>query len=259
MIISRTLRRLAGKYLLFVAIFAAPVAYAEVISAGNSDADPGTLLGNYLSGRVARGSHDTVAAADFYSKALAGDPENELILKQAFLLETASAHWDRAIELAKVLVNVEPSDRVAQFLLGLDAFKRGDYKDSEKHFTAGRQGPIDDLTSTLARAWVQEAAGKHSEAIATLDSLSNADWAQYYQRYHRALIADVAGRHQLAREAYTEAFKRNPTTLRVADAFARHAINASDRELAVATIKTHMAKAAPHPLSEALLETIFYW
>jgi tetratricopeptide (TPR) repeat protein len=256
MIISRTLRRLAGKYLLFVAIFAAPVAYAEVISAGNGDADPGTLLGNYLSGRVARGSHDTVAAADFYSKALAGDPENELILKQTFLLETASAHWGRAIELAKVLVNVEPSDRVAQFLLGLDAFKRGDYKDAEKYFTAGRQGPIADLTSTLARAWVQEAAGKHSEAIATLDSLSNADWAQYYQRYHRALIADVAGRHQLAREAYTEAFKRNPTTLRVADAFARHAINANDRELAVATIKTHMAKAAPHPLSEALLEQI---
>ncbi len=36
---------------------------------------PGTLLGNYLSGRMARGDHDTIAAADFYSKALAEDPE----------------------------------------------------------------------------------------------------------------------------------------------------------------------------------------
>jgi tetratricopeptide (TPR) repeat protein len=256
MMISQTLRRWTRRSLLFVAIFAAPAAYSEVISAGSSDTESGTLLGSYLSGRVARGSHDTAAAADFYSKALAGDPENELILEQTFLLETASADWDRAIELAKILVKVEPSHRIAQLLLGLDAFKHGDYKIAEEHFSSGRQGPIADLTSTLARAWVQEAAGKHREAFATLDGLSNADWAQYYQRYHRALIADVAGRHQLARQAYTQAFKRNPTTLRVADAFARHAINSNDRELAAQTIKTHIAKAALHPLSEALLEQI---
>ena len=38
-----------------------------------------------------------IAAADFYSKALAEDPGNEIILEQTFLLEAASAHWDRAI------------------------------------------------------------------------------------------------------------------------------------------------------------------
>jgi len=250
------LRKWARRSLLLVAIFAAPAAYSEVIPADAGNLDPGTLLGNYLSGRVARGSHDTLAAADFYSKALAGDPENELILEQAFLLETAAADWPRAIELANDLVKVEPSHRIAQFLLGLEAFKQDDYKLAEEHFAAARQGPIADLTSTLARAWVQEAEGKHNEAFATLDSLSSADWAQYYQRYHRALIADVAGRHELARQTYAQAFKRNPTTLRVADAYARHAVNANDRKLAIETIKAHIAKAAPHPLSEALLAEI---
>ena len=149
-----------------------------------------------------------------------------------------------------------PSHRIAQFLLGIEAFKRGDYKQADEHFAAARQGPIADLTSTLARAWVQEADGRHSDAFATLDTLSSADWAQYYQRYHRALIADIAGRHQLARKSYAQAFKRSPTTLRVADAYARHAVNGNDRELAVETIKTHIAKAAPHPLSEALLAQI---
>jgi tetratricopeptide (TPR) repeat protein len=242
--------------LLLVAIFAAPAAYSEVISDETAGADSGTLLGNYLSGRVARGSHDTLAAAQYYSKALAGDPENEIILEQTFLLETAAAHWDRAIELAEELARVEPSHRIAQFLLGLEAFKQGDYAQADEHFAAARQGPIADLTSTLARAWVQEADGKHNEAFDTLDSLSSADWAQFYQRYHRALIADVAGRHQLARQAYIQAFKHNPTTLRVADAFARHAINSNDRELATKTIEAHIAKAAPHPLSEALLKDI---
>ena len=177
-----------------MAILAAPAAYSEVASTITDTDDSGTLLGNYLSGRVARGDHDTAAAADFYSRALAEDPTNELILEQAFLLETAAADWGRAVKLARDLIKVEPSHRIAQFLLGCDAFKRGDYKEADEHFAAARQGPIADLTSILARAWVQQAAGKTDQALATLDSLSDADWAQFYQRYHRALIADVAGK-----------------------------------------------------------------
>ena len=243
--------------LLLVAILAAPAAYSEVApSESPSDQPPGTLLGNYLSGRMARGDHDTEAAADFYSKALAEDPGNEIILEQAFLLEAASAHWDRALPLAEELVKIEPSHRIAQFLLGCDAFKRGDYTEADEHFAAARQGPIADLTSTLARAWVQQAAGKTDDAFATLDSLSDADWAQFYQRYHRALIADVAGRHDIAGQAFAQAFKKNPSTLRVADAYARHAVNENNRKLARQTLKTHIAKSSPHPLSEALLADI---
>src|SRR5262245_37651804 len=107
------LRRWTQKSLLVVALLAAPAAYSEVEFSGAGEPEPGTLLGNYLSGRIARGDHDTAAAADFYSKALAEDPSNEIILEQAFLLETASAHWDRAIELAHELVKIEPAHRIA--------------------------------------------------------------------------------------------------------------------------------------------------
>ena len=123
----------------FAALVAAPAAYSEVVA--ENPEDSGTLLGNYLSGRLARGDHDTIAAADFYSKALAEDPGNEIILEQAFLLEAASAHWDRAIDLAKELVKVEPAHRIARFLLGCEAFKQGNYKDADEHFAAARQGP----------------------------------------------------------------------------------------------------------------------
>jgi tetratricopeptide (TPR) repeat protein len=121
-------RKWARRSLFALAILAAPAAYSEVASSVTESAEPGTLLGNYLSGRVARGDHDTAAAADFYSRALAEDPKNELILEQAFLLETAAADWPNAIKLARELVKVEPSHRIAQFLLGCDAFKKGDYR-----------------------------------------------------------------------------------------------------------------------------------
>ena len=253
---DRTFRKWAWRSLLALALVAAPAAYSEVAGPGAVQAGPGTLLGNYLSGRVARGDHDTTAAAEFYSRALAEDPSNELILEQTFLLETAAADWDRAIELAHELVKHEPSHRIAQFLLGIDSFKRGKYDEADKHFAAARQGPIADLTSILARAWVQQAAGKTNDALATLDSLSDADWAQFYQRYHRALIADLAGKRDMARTAFSQAFRKNPTTLRVADAYARHAVNAKNRKLAKQTLRTHIAKASRHPLSLALLGEI---
>jgi tetratricopeptide (TPR) repeat protein len=249
-------RKWAWRSLFILAILAAPAAYSEVAATVTDHPDAGTLLGNYLAGRVARGDHDTAAAADFYSRALAEDPSNEVILEQSFLLEAAAASWDRAIELARELVKVEPSHRIAQFLLGCDAFKRGDYKEADEHFAAARQGPIADLTSTLARAWVQQANDKTDDALATLDTLSDADWAQFYQHYHRGLIADVAGRREVARAAFAQAFKKNPATLRVADAYARHAVNTDNRKLARQTLKTHIAKSAEHPLSMALLAEI---
>jgi tetratricopeptide (TPR) repeat protein len=249
-------RTWARRSLFALAILAAPAAYSEVAATVTDRPEPSTLLGNYLAGRVARGDHDTAAAADFYSRALAEDPTNELILEQAFLLETAAADWDRAVELARDLVKVEPTHRIAQFLLGCEAFKRGDYKEADEHFAAARQGPIADLTSILARAWVQQANGKTDQAFATLDTLSDADWAQFYQRYHRALIADVAGKREVARVAFAQAFKKNPATLRVADAYARHLVNANNRKLAKQTLKTHIAKSAQHPLSMALLSDI---
>jgi tetratricopeptide (TPR) repeat protein len=251
---SAALRKWARRSLFLAALVAATAAYSEVVS--QPPEASGTSLGNYLSGRVARGDHDTIAAAGFYSKALASDPANEIILEQAFLLEAASAHWARAIKLAKDLVKIEPAHRIARFLLGCEAFKQGRYQEADEHFAAARQGPIADLTSTLARAWVQEANDKPNEAFATLDGLSDADWAQFYQRYHRALIADIAGKPDVARQAFTQAFKKNPTTLRVADAYARHAVNAKNRKLARQTLKSHISKSATHPLSEALLAEI---
>jgi tetratricopeptide (TPR) repeat protein len=251
-----TFRRWTQKALIVAALLAAPAAYSEVELTSVDSQDPGTLLGNYLSGRIARGDHDTAAAADFYSKALAEDPTNEVILEQAFLLETASAHWDRALQLAHDLVKIEPAHRIAQFLLGCEAFKQGNYDEADQHFAEARQGPIADLTSTLARAWVKEAAGKPDEAFAILDSLSDADWAQFYQRYHRGLIADVAGKSDIAAESLAAAFKKNPGTLRVTEAYARHAVNANNRKLAIQTLKTHLSKTAGHPLSRALLDDI---
>ncbi|MEQ1653613.1 MAG: tetratricopeptide repeat protein, partial [Hyphomicrobium sp.] len=83
-------------------------------------------------------------------------------------------------------------------------------------------------------------------------------WAQYYLRYHRALIADISSRRADARASYERVFKQDARTLRTALAYGRHAANSGDQKLARAVIKEHLEKTQGdgHPLARELRSMI---
>jgi tetratricopeptide (TPR) repeat protein len=244
---------------IFGAILAAFAAKAAPVHAGlGGSPDASSLLGSYLAGRVARAQNDTRAAAMFYRQALAQDPGNNLLVEQAFLMETTEGEWSRAEALARELVESQPNHRTAHALLGLADFKAQRYASADEHFKAVSGNPIGELTSLLARAWVAEAQGKTTEALALLDAPKLPDWAQFYLRYHRALIGDVSGRRGDARAAYERIPANDQRTLRITLAFARHAANGGDGKLAQRILKAHFdkAKADGHPEAKALQEQI---
>jgi tetratricopeptide (TPR) repeat protein len=190
-----------------------------------------SLVGSYLSGRFAKAQHDMTSAADFYRAALVHDPSSELLLEQAFQMEASQANWTRAIKLADELVAVQEQHRTANLALGLSAFKDKSYKKAEARFRAAGTGPIGELTSALALAWVKVAEGDTTKALALLDMPKQAEWAQFYLRYHRALIADVGGRPQEAKNAYERVLRQDNTrTLRTTLAYARSAAHAGDKK-----------------------------
>lgn len=237
-----------------ITLFAAPI--SNVAWVDERGAETRSLLGSYLAGRFARSLRDNREAAKFYEKALAKDPENNLILERAFLLEAIAGDWDRAIQLAQDVAANEDSHQIARVLLGVEAFKKGDYKAAKKHFSSARNGTLSDLTVRLARAWTFLADGKATLALQALDQMKKADWSRFYQQYHKGLIADLAGRHKTARTALSQAFKNRPRTLRIAEAYTRHASHAGDGALAKKILKKHIGKSAGHPISLALLDDI---
>lgn len=230
--------------------------FSGVSGLNQHDGDPDSLFGNYLAGRQARLERDTGSAASFYSKALEKDPDNKVILEQTFLLETASGDWPRAVSLARSLVNKEESHRVARLVLGVTAFRNDDLAVAEEHFAAARNGPISDLTTGLSIAWLKLAAGKPGAALEALDGMEKVEWAQFYRYYHKGLIADMAGRSALAREAFSAAFEQNKRTRRIAEAYARHAARAGDTGLARQILNSHIESTSSNELSDALLAEI---
>ncbi|MBX9589044.1 MAG: tetratricopeptide repeat protein [Hyphomonadaceae bacterium] len=218
-----------------------------------------SLLGSYLAGRLARTQNDTPAAASYYGKALQQDPDNEVLIEFAFQMEASEGNWLRAEMLARKLVAAQPSHRTARAFLGLVAFKDGRYQEAEGHFLEASSHPIGELTSALARAWIYQAQNKTQDALHLLDGQKLPDWAQYFLRYHRALLADVAGRTAEARVAYERMARSDQQrTLRIALAYASHAGHAGDAKLAQSILNTHLerTKGEGHPSVRALIEQI---
>jgi tetratricopeptide (TPR) repeat protein len=219
---------------------------------------PRSLLGSYLAGRFARGQNDTLAAATYYGEALQRDPDNQVLVEFAFLMEASEGNWSRVEQLARDLVKTQPSHRTARTFLGLAAFKAGRYAEAESHFAEASAHPLGELTSILARAWIQQAQNNTQAALDLLETPKLPDWANYFLRYHRALIADIAGRPSDARAAYERISKNDQRTLRITLAFASHAARAGDTKLAQTIVGGYLerAKAEPHPSVRALIAEI---
>jgi tetratricopeptide (TPR) repeat protein len=217
-----------------------------------------SLVGGYLSGRFAKSQHDIAGAAAFYGSALAHDPDNEVLVEQAFLMELSAGDHERTALLAGMLIELQPQHRLARMFLGLEAYKKGDFDAAERHLTTASSGPIGELTAALLRAWLKVAEKNYSAALELLDKPKQADWAQFYLRYHRGLIADIAGRKSAARSAYKRVFRQDSRTLRTTIAYARHAAHAGDRKLARSILREYDRRSStdPHPLSAELMDEV---
>lgn len=235
-------------------LLAAPVSNVAWVEEKN--AQTRSLLGSYLAGRFARTQRDNSKAAQFYENALSKDPGSDLILQRTFLLDAIGGDWDRALRLAEDVAANEPSHQIARFLLGVKAFKQGNFGVAEKHFASVQKGTLSNLTARLAHAWTLLAGGDADRAIAELDKIKKANWSQFYQYYHRGLIADVAGKREIAEKALSKAFESRPRTLRIAEAYARHVSFMGDTRRAKRILKKHIGKSAGHPISLALLKDI---
>lgn len=191
-----------------------------------------SLLGSYLAGRVAGDDKNLEAAAEYYRRALIRDPANQEMLSEAFKVEFGAGNMDEAVSLARRLSQSgENAAGFADLLLGAQAFRQGDYARAEEIFSGLGDNPIIKLSGQLALAWTQIARGQEAQAIETLARADAGNRLAYLRRLHTGLVADLAGRPEVARENYAAAFQRQTTNRRLIEAYARHAAVSGDEVL----------------------------
>src|SRR4029077_17061609 len=82
--------------------------------------------GAYLAGRHAQETRDYAAAALWYEDALKADPESPELISRTFLMEASEGRIDRAHQLAKKALKLDPTDAVAELILLIERITAGD-------------------------------------------------------------------------------------------------------------------------------------
>jgi tetratricopeptide (TPR) repeat protein len=254
--LGRAVAVLVGLVLLAVLVTAQPESGTGVYRSASEDSD-GNLFGNYLAARHATYEKDTRAAAGFYRNAVEEDPDNNIILERAFLLELSSGNLPGAVDLAERLVKIDPSHRLSRYVLGVIDLRARQFQAARRQFELSDQrGPIGEMVSTLLVAWSYQGSGDTAKALETIDSLEGPEWFGVFKSYHSALIAELSGRTNLARAHYTAAYEADNSLYRIVEGYSRFLARNGEADKAIEILEDYQSIIPNHPIITALLAQV---
>ncbi len=213
-----------------------------------------SLFGNYLAGLHARAQNDSAAGAAFMDQVLAADPENTSVLLTAYLLKLQNGAVADALPLARQLQKAQPGNQLAELSLISDAFKKHDYALAKTLIAAlDRQG-LGELLQPLLGAWAEAGLGNMDAALASLEPSSRRKSFQPFYAFHRALMASLANRDELAEQYFTELLgDTGNRSIRAAQAFGLFLESRDQYPRAADIYRGLLQPVQPHPLLTAAL------
>jgi tetratricopeptide (TPR) repeat protein len=161
-----------------------------------------SFSGAFLAARTAEFDNDLENAVRFYRRALAYDPENEEIQRGLMLALISSERFEEALPIAEKLKAVPEVERFSRLALAIDSFRDKEYADAEFWLQLALESDLDRLITSVMGAWAKFGQGDAEGAINGLSRLEGPPWFSLFADYHRALIAEQAGRNDQAREAF---------------------------------------------------------
>ena len=218
------------------------------------EAELDSPLGNYLAGRFARSSRDIHAAAEFYARVLAHDPDSPALLRRTLRLMVADGRVDEAIPLASQVQEHSPQGGIATLVLALADFKRGDYEAVLARVDKLPRSGLNTLLAPLVTAWARAGQSQIEAAVAAIEPLAETESYTPLHAFHNALIRDFAGDKAAAESAYVETMEATSGgTLRVVEAFGSFLERAGRKEDARAHYLDYLSRNPESPvISKAL-------
>ena len=185
-----------------------------------------SLEGAYLAGSWAFESNDFKSASDFFEAVRKIDLNNPDILRQSFLAISATSDHEKTLELARLLSEAFPNQSLASTVLLVEEVLSGNWGRVLEKLAVIPDRGVDSIAFPFYKAWAYQALGQADQAYLTLDSLSVNEGIDSLRKQQKALIADLSGEQDLARQLFEELMMTEKPALRqqqvAANFYARH-------------------------------------
>lgn len=239
-------RPLYGLLLLALAGVALPAnaAMAKTNPDPVSQVRAGSFAGAYLAARTAEADNNIGAAVDFYRQAMAFDPGNDIIKQNLLLALLTEGRFKDALPLAEELKDQPEIERFSRVALAIDAISQKQYRKTGPLLMLSVQSDMDQLATSLMSAWVKVGQGNPKRALADVLKINGPEWYGLFRIYNAALIADISGQKQDARNYYQQAVDDRPggsaapdTYERIVMAYASFKLREGDKDGAIKVLK----------------------
>lgn len=215
----------AGFAALFVVTPLLPIGFAKQ---SDQPVSIGSFSGAYLAAKIAEGDNDLPNAIAYYKRALSFDPNDQSLQQSLLLALISNGDFDEALPWAEKLKTVPDVERFSRLMLGVDAFRKKDFKEAETWLKLALESDLDRLITGLMTGWAKVGAGNARDGLAYLEKLNGPEWYSLFVDFHRALIADGAGLDSQAEGIYKTSLENTAsgaaapeTWLRSAESYAR--------------------------------------
>ena len=157
-------------------------------------------IGAYLAARQASIDNDYVAAAEYFTKALARDASNPPLLESAVVAHVSLGDIDRAVPIARKIENDDLLSQVAFMTLLADEIKRRDYEAVLKRFEADKGVGV--LADGLIAAWIHIGMGDMGAALEKFDEVADERGLRSFAVYHKGLALASVGDFEAAEQIF---------------------------------------------------------
>ena len=229
---------------------AAPVAAQQLLPNAHQ-----TVTGSYLAGQQAMGELRTPEAAQFFREAALNEWDNPLVLGRAFMAYAADGQIEEAADAARHLLELTPDNEMARLVIATEALKQRRYGAAIKDLDKLGSDSFEGITGAILRAWALTGDGKIDQAFASLDKIADGGLEEFLV-FHRAIMADVAGRNGAAINFITQAHEADPYTADIVEAYARMLGNAGQYDKAIDAIVGFEAQGLNHPVITKVKEAL---
>ena len=164
-----------------------------------------SIFGSYLAGRFAEKHQDLAVAAELMARVLEDDPEQDRLMRRAFVLYLGAGQVERAIELAERMAERKKGTTVSHLLLAARDVKAGEFVTAREWLKDLPEQGLARYSQPLAQAWISAGLKEFPAAFKRLEPLAKENGFAVLSDLHLALLNENAGRKDEALAIYRKA------------------------------------------------------